>query len=173
MKKTWRKIKWKFEAFRTWLEAIPLNIKMICQWIPVLWGNWDWDYVFLLDVMRYKMARMSRCIAECDRGFDSQRHAKQLQACVDIIDRLRSDSYLKYEERQHEKKWGEFVVERIPRDDGLIKLDFYHVKARELGLEEQERAELRVIRNLAYRRRQKDLDVLFRIMRKRIEFWWD
>jgi hypothetical protein len=158
------------------LMNVPSNIKMICQWIPVLWNNWDWDYNFLFDILRYKMDRMSKHLAEHDVGVTAWQRAAQLKACVDIIDRIQdgSLSYTKEEQKAHEEKWGETIHESVETEDpGLFKLDMYSQKARDERLEEQERKEQLAIYELGRNRKQKDLDVLFRIMRKRVEYWWD
>lgn len=171
----WKKIWWKLENVWTFISNIPNNIAMICQWIPILWNNWDWDYSFLYEILRYKMDRMSKYLTEKDRAVNTWQYAAQLKACVDIIDRLQegSHSYTKKEQKEHEEKWGESIYELEDQGDGMHLLDIYTKKAREEGLEEQEREEQIAIYELGRARRSKDMDVLFRIMRKRIEYWWD
>jgi hypothetical protein len=171
----WRRFKWKADAVWTFVRNIPDNIKMICQWIPVLWSNWDWDYNFFLTIIQYKLRRMSKHIGEHDILVNSQRYAKQMAFCADIIDRLFKDEYTTEEEKAHEEKWGELIMDSYPAKDypGCHTLDIYRVKAREQGREEEEREETMQLHNLARARREKDLDILFRVMRKNIERWWD
>lgn len=171
----WRRFKWKVDAVWTFIRNIPDNIRMICEWIPVLWSNWDWDYNFLLITLRYKLHRMSKHISEHDHLVNSQKYAKQMACCVDIIDRLLNNEYTTEEEKLHEDKWGELIMDSYPAEDypGCHTLDIYRVKARESGEEEAERQETMQLHDLARARREKDLDILFRIMRKNIERWWD
>ena len=175
----WRRIRWKLQNLRSFLENIPNNIIMICQWIPILWNNWDWDYNFLMDVMQYKIQRMSNHIKEHDRLMNSQKYAAQMQLCADTIQRLREDNYIEHEVEEHNSKWGQLICESIPLEEEhpsfgiLYKMDLYHEKARELGLEDQEQEEMQALRELEDARRQADWDLLFSQMRENIQSWWD
>lgn len=170
----WKKIKWKLEAAWTTIRNIPANIRMICEWIPVLWNNWDWDYNFLLLILQYKLKRMSKHIKEHDNLYKSGQIAAQMQACADIIQRLLDNEYDEKEMAALDEKWGELQMDSLPCEyEGCRALDIYRPKAREMGMEDQEREESLAARQEAADRRQKDFEILFRIMNKRIEWWWD
>jgi len=83
-----RKIWWKIEKIWDAITVIPSNIRMICQWIPILWSNWDWDYVFFLKIMRYKLQRMSKHIRTEQIIGDADKVSDEMDECIQILDRL-------------------------------------------------------------------------------------
>ena len=174
-----KRLKWKVERYWREFRHIPRNIKTIIKWTPVLWNNFDYDYGYLLLMLKFKLKCMREHIVEHDIVVSAPKIGKQIRACEDIITRLKSQTYDYIEEERaaHKEKWGESVWDSIPvitEDDGLCyAMDIYTEKAREQGLEKQEREEKSALYRLGEERRQKDLDDLFRIMRDNIESWWD
>lgn len=152
----------------TFIRNIPSNLKMIAQWIPVLWNNWDWDHMFLMEVLKYKLLRMQKYMKKHAYVAAADQLAAQMKACTDIIDRLEKNRYTEKEIADHDEKYGPLSME--PDENGVI---LWRPKARELGLEEEEAERRFEIYLLGEKRREKDLEILFRIMQKRMEYWWD
>lgn len=169
-----RHIRWKVEAARTFTSNVPANMKMICEWVPVLWDNWDWDYNFLLKIMQYKMQRMANHIREHNILVRSEEIADELQECCDIITRLQAQEYTPFEEGVMEAEYGKHCMDSLPCEhEGCRQLDIYFDKAREEGREEEADAVYTNIRNLAMAREQRDYHRLFTLMRDKIQGWWD
>lgn len=40
------------------------KIKKVIEWLPLIWRDEDWDFCYLLYLMRYKLQRMSKCIGD-------------------------------------------------------------------------------------------------------------
>ena len=40
------------------------KIHKICEYMPVLWKDEDWDFDYLLELIEFKAKRMSKCIKE-------------------------------------------------------------------------------------------------------------
>jgi len=169
-----RRIYWKLDRLRTTIRNIPNNIKMICQWIPVLWNNWDWDYNFLLDIMKFKLQRMSNHMIKHNIILDAEKISNQMNECISCIERIQKGEYTVVEDEEHEKKWGKILYELIPCDHKDCKqLDIYSALAREQRKEEEERQESADIRALAEKRLEADYDLLFDTIRKNFRSWWD
>jgi hypothetical protein len=170
----WERTRWKIEAIWIFIRNVPSNIVTICQWIPILWNNWDWDYNYFLTIVQYKIRRMSKHIKEHGHFVNSDEVCAQMDECVEIIDRFFKADYVKEETAAHKEKWGETIYECIPCEtEGHFRLDIYSAKARELELEEQERKEILAIYNLNDKRSEEDLDRLFELMRDKLQYWWD
>ena len=118
------KLKWKLKEVWTPIKNIPANIKMICQWIPILWNNWDWDYHFLLVLMQYKLKRMSKYVKKHNRLVKTDEICIQMNECVEILDRLaNSHDYTEAETKAHEEKWGPTIMECLsftPKETKLL-----------------------------------------------------
>lgn len=164
MLKLWKKI-------RTTLKKI---IKTI-SWFPVIWHDTDWDYSSIFYLLDFKLDKM-------EKAFRSQQSvsvyapiaAKQMKYARFLIDRIMKDDYCKKEYETHEQKWGKLIHNTIPIEGSTnVKVDFYRTKARATGQEKTEKAESWQIIELNEKRREEDLDRLFRHIRKYIQRWWD
>lgn len=63
------------------------GIKNLIRWFPIIWRDRDWDWVFLAEMMEYKLRRMSENLNKNVRGED----ARQCLLCAELLKRLRAD----------------------------------------------------------------------------------
>lgn len=115
-------------------------------------------------ILKYKLHRTSKHLREHNFIANAQKYAKQIEICEYLIDRLINDEYAELERKKHEEKWGKLLF------DGR---GIHREKAFSEKEECQERDESIAISTLERQRRDRDLDALFSIMRKRIQYWWD
>lgn len=71
---------------------IVCGFRNIFRWIPVIWFDRDWDYSDLLEVMEFKLKRMSKCL-ENGHLLNSPRYARQTQIAALLCKRIREDDY--------------------------------------------------------------------------------
>ena len=36
------------------------NIHNLIYWFPIIWNDYDWDYIFMLKIMRHKLNSMQK-----------------------------------------------------------------------------------------------------------------
>ena len=153
------------------------RIIRICEWIPVLWNNYDWDYAYLLVVIDFKLARMQKAIREgscIQESIDEK--VGQIQECRDLIKQIQDENFVKEEEALHEAKWGELKINRSPAEEGkpYVRLNFYYDKtANDQELTDKASEESMEIHTLEDQRRQAAYDKLFALIGKNIRGWWD
>lgn len=154
------------------LETIRMYWEAVCRvlaWIPVIWRDRDFDYVFLYKILRYKLSRMEKA---CSIAVDDHT-AKELWLAQALLKRLEKDNYTELEERDHERRWGMLDIKFTETCNPHVNLgEFYYSKA--TTPEENERAnkEASEIGRRADARRENDLDYLFKLMRECVQRWW-
>jgi len=75
------------------LRKIPGKIRKIIAWLPLLWEDEDWDYSFLLKIMRFKIARMGECINGNEIIADHTKvYLETVKAC-DMLDTFLEKTY--------------------------------------------------------------------------------
>ena len=154
-------------------------LRKLYAWSPILWNDFDWDYSYLLKILEFKLHRMADTIESNGIIVASDRVAKQIRYATFLIERIQEENYCKEEYAAHEEKWGEGVMNFVdlPKDDPhygtCSEMNMYTIKSKQQGLEDQEKKEHMVIYERARDTRQKDLDRLFRHMRRYLERWWD
>lgn len=169
-----RRIKWKFEPIYWGIRNFPSNLVKLLQWIPIIWRDRDWDYIFLLKIMRFKMKRMHEHFEKYGQLVVTSQMVHQLQFCEKKIDEILEDNFIKAEMDAHTEKWGELNTDWYDTETpGLSRLDLYRPGAREKGLEDQEREESQELYHLEETRREKAVELLFAVMRRNLRRWWD
>lgn len=71
---------------------IPHGISNIIRWIPIIWSDYHWDWVFLARIMEYKFRKMAN-ILQNGNHVDCEKDAAQCLECADILKRLIDDNY--------------------------------------------------------------------------------
>lgn len=71
-------------------------IKRLFHWIPVLWEQEEWDYVYIYDLLEVKLKELRKCIAEDDTHADIETSQRQINICLRYLDRYRNpEKYVK------------------------------------------------------------------------------
>lgn len=70
------------------------GIKNLIRWIPIIWDDEDWDWVYLSLIMEAKMIWMAKHFKDHNIVTDSENMSKELLICVEAMKRMR-DSNLK------------------------------------------------------------------------------
>lgn len=155
---------------RLWYRA-----RNVLRWLPVIWGDRDWDYVYLYEVMRHKLVRMESFIRREGHSMDRDETAGEIAHAIALLDRLIANEYLEEALAPFDTKWGEgtMVWESIEGSPACRYKGQHFANAS--TDEEQEQA------NLEFRERCKESDEaerldreeLFSFIAKNIRGWWD
>ncbi|MEI8388802.1 MAG: hypothetical protein WCG23_02845 [bacterium] len=81
-------------------------------WIPVLWRDEDWDFEYLLEIVRFKLNRMSKNIDKYSYHLHKDRDVKKIKEVLSHIDHYKNI----------EKYAGDYVTEEetnLPIQDWL------------------------------------------------------
>ena len=147
--------------------------KRLIAWIPILWKDRDWDHTYFYTIMDFKLSRMEK---ESDTSIMAHINVgKQIRYARFLIARILKDEYDSEHYRQLEAKWGPLQMDFHEDPDSQGKwgtIDMYWPKARAAGKDDEVSELSRKIDSDADAIRQKDLDRLFRHMRKYVERWW-
>lgn len=140
----------------------------------LLWIDFDFDWIYLLKIMKLKMTRMASAM---DNGMtvSSPRHAKELRHAVAVIDRIIADDYDKLGYEKLEEKYGKTNWQFLPiENSNFSELLIEREKAKKGTPEyDEEYKETKKIMVNAERQRKADIKYLFEYITKHIEGWWD
>ena len=163
------------EIWHTLVGQWVTKITRVVQWIPVVWENCDWDYMYLMDMIEYKLKRMQK---EIRGGMSVDEHKDErcgeIQEVLDLIEKIRENDWVTEEYKAPEEKYGSLKMKTFPAEKGCSRLEFYYSKT-DLGsdINEQARKESSEIHRLAEEKEQEAYDKLFALMAKNIQKWWD
>lgn len=103
----WEDVVYPFKRFGRFLVKLK-------EYIPVLWDDFEFDYIYLLKIMRLKMKRMSEHMDEHGITVSSPRKARELRICTILIDRIIADDYIALQSRKLDEEYGELEFNSEP-----------------------------------------------------------
>jgi len=164
-----------FYKIKQWPRQIRYGIKNLIVWFPVIWKDRNWDHWFIYKILRTKLHLTEQLIRNYGHHVKHIEDADKIKKCVILLDRLIEDDYHENVYKDHYKKWGESEmvftdVEDHP-DYSEMNIKYPNVKTEED--EKLERKQFKLIMNKPQEMKDQDLDLLFKIMRKHIQSWWD
>jgi hypothetical protein len=162
-----------------------LRIIKIAQWIPILWNDYDWDYGYFLDILKFKLKRMQKALAN-GHAVDEHNSAKasEIQEVLDLLDQIKENEFCKQEWAIHELKYGELQHNLgDPTSSGARAMNLFYDKTFAIestdtpdGLESMNdlaRTEAMNIHTMEEAKLQAAYDKMFLLIAKHIRGWWD
>lgn len=157
-----------------WFYNLKNGIRNLVSWVPVIWGDHDFDYHYLLRIMHHKISMMEKFFNSDDTHIlDADEVAKDLKVCRILLKRIIDDEYILNATEPLDKKWGDLKIWSEPTDNP----NFTSVEVGRPHLSEKNQ----VIAKKAQRRanehsenmKQQDLEFFVKIFRKKLFGWWD
>ena len=80
------------------IRNLPDNIANVFGWTKVLWNNWDWDELFLIDVIEYKLKKTKRYLERdtvlCeDTTNTAKEYIDQINICLGACKQILNNEY--------------------------------------------------------------------------------
>jgi len=137
------------EWWRYYLR-IPQNtyefVKRIIDYAPILWNDRDWDYSFLLRLLKFKLSRMETvCGSPKSHAADWEQIKVELATAQLLISKIEDD----------------------PDDEWSLHWDQYHLSRC------KDKCECDTARLLSEQRRIRNWHALWKYLDKHMPRWWD
>jgi hypothetical protein len=100
-------LKWRFE-WRYIPKNIVHGIKNMWKWTPIIWKDRNWDSDFLLEIVKFKISKMSKSHGKLMPYVGFERNVEVMNTVVKLINKVQNEEYLHEYYDYHERKF-EFV----------------------------------------------------------------
>lgn len=140
------------------------KLKRSLSAFKLAWNNYDWDYYYLLELMRWKLRRMEPEIRH-GLAVDGDKRADKIKLCVLLLDRLIEDNYISNRYAKYLEDWFD-SRRKCTLENGRIGFEIPRKKGQQKAVMEYER-------KLTDNRRQQDWDLLFKILHRNLQTFWD
>ena len=164
---------WYFKAM-DYIYRFFFRLKTIFSYVKLAWNDHDYDWVYLMLVLQYKLKRMRVHFVKHNIVERAQEYGVQIKDLEDTIERILDGNYCAQEYASHYAKWGKITFDRESIMGGKltrIKLRMSNVKTEED--ENNEREEHFKIMEEYEKQKTNDIKKLFDTMRDNIQNWWD
>lgn len=153
---------------------IPYGTKNLIRWFPTIWNDRNYDQYFIYVILQKKLQLSEKCLRNGHHMY-AEKTADEVKLCSLILDRLIKDEYDLHAFKRHDEKWGEanFNFKEIKDKPGYSSLHITHEKVKTEKDKEEEQKDFKRSYENEQKLKEQDLDLLFKLMRKHIQGWWD
>lgn len=148
-------------------------IKRSLQYAWVLRDDRDWDYQFILDLLKYKISRHRKLVVKNYIVASSPVQYAEMLHVEKLIEKYQDNEFCKEDFDAHDKKWGKMSMEFEDDSNGKSKLNFNRPNAQTEEEKEQESREYMNILEKSELEKQKCWDDIFDSMKAYMEGWWE
>lgn len=149
-------------------------LERIWAYIPILWHDRDWDYAFILRLLKFKLERTRKRIVANDFISEAKQVGEEIQHAEMLIERYLEDDYCREEMKAHEDKWGKLKMEFVDNPNGAGRIvKFTTEKALTLEETKQAEKERHAIYKEQDRRQQQDWKDLWDHLKAKMQRFWD
>lgn len=140
----------------------------IIKWFPVIWRDRDWDHNYLMLMIEKKLDSMSKLHDRYSRRENTEEIVRQLKLASKLAGKIASEDYVNeaFGDKLNLRDKNEMVFIPLDVGSGMSKLEF-------TGLTDDERKELLRLHNLEDELLERDIEILFDLMKNNLRNWWD
>ena len=170
------KLHWRIRYF---LEGV----KNIIRWIPTLYHDRDWDQWHIYNVLQKKIEFQRKELINANRHTDINRDNRDMTIVLNLIERVKEDyygtEYLDYSESKFRFEPIEGDDEYCTMEQDVISENYdeyikkYPSSVRKVLKEKPDLDKKDLCFWVARHNEERAHDLLHRILKERIRYWWD
>lgn len=154
-------------------KNLKYGIINLIKWFPIIWKDRDWDYGFILDILKFKLTNVENMFRYYGNHVDSKRDADNVHKALLYLDRMINYDHHDNVFKHHDKKWGRIKMEFKDLDDGRSLLDITRPNAKTEEDKIRENKEYRKFLEVVEKQEVQDYKMFFDHLKKYIKTWWD
>jgi hypothetical protein len=160
------------------------RIYNLYRWFPIIWNDQDWDDHYIFEILKFKLKNQAEYIGYHDRHMSAKRDAEIMMLCVSLLDKVQTEyyntEYLDYEE----SKFNFIPIEGT--DTSEIKINHisdnlndyfnkYPLVYKEVVCQHihNNPDKHRIAMYMSRVNHDRARKLLFKLMERNIERWWD
>lgn len=187
LEKIFYKIKWwiKLDAKYTHKHLIQ-GVKNLWRWFPTIWKDRDWDDHFIWVILEKKLIHQAKYIGSRGIHLDANRDAQRMMTCVRLIQRVRDEDYHMEYMDYHKSEYHfdevpdrpdvkQLRIEELSEnyDDYFKKYPLVYKKIVNHLTENQKKSKSLIAIRMGWENHHRARKVLFKLLERHIESWWD
>ena len=175
-KSLWRKLP-------VWLKTFLTGCNNLIKWTPTIWKQRDWDHSFILDILEKKIEFQRKELVSSNRHTRIETDNRDMTIVLNLIERVREEYYgVEYLDYRETKFRFEDVEDRpdskslhldILWEDDDKYLSKYPLTVRKVLKDKPDLDKSNLCFWVASYNHESANNLLFKILRERMSWWWD
>ena len=166
---------WYFIGKYTHLNFIQ-GIKNLFKWFKIVWNDRDFDYVFILYILKFKLENIAKNIEKYSRHVGNERDVQRIKLCIRLLDKI-GDGY--YESEYQNYCNSDFnirgdlsfqLLEKFNKNNLKTYLNKYPNQYRRIDKTNDDVLNALILGRL---RHEKAKRLLFELLNRHVEEWWN
>lgn len=171
---------------KIWFKDLKQGFINLKRWFPIIWKDRDWDDDYIFVLLEEKLKNQAKYIATNGRHLDANRDSQRMMTCVRLIQRVRYEYYHMEYSEYHESAYHWDDVPERPNNKQLRveelweNYDAYFKKyprvykqiVNDLS-QDQRKSKTAIAIRMAWENHHRARKVLFKLLERHIESWWD
>ena len=149
--------------------------KRLKKYSKFLQKNYDWDYIYIIDLLRYKIKRVRKYIRKHDiiERQSLDKIVSQMTETEKLLERIISNDYIADIEKEFVQKFGGKIRLKTKfKKNHVLKIEHDYSEINENQIEEAKK-EFEQILEKEFELRKADLKKAFELITENIWGWWD
>ena len=172
----WRNLHWRIRYFIG-------GCKNIIRWIPTLYKDKDWDDWYIFTILQKKIEFQRKEIIYANRHTQVDRDNRDMTIVLNLIERVKEEHY---GTEYHNYEESKFRFEPVEGREDLSSLEIdvlserydeflkkYPSSVRKVLKEKPDLNKKDLCYYVSKHNERKSHDLLFRILKERMRWWWD
>ena len=89
----WRLYRWCRWKLPYQHKYIKYGIQNLYKWFWIIWKDRDWDHHYIFQVLKFKLEKQAKHLADVGYHNEAQRDAELMMTCVRLINKLQNEEY--------------------------------------------------------------------------------
>lgn len=148
--------------------------KKMREYRKFLKDDYDWDWQYIIRMLRYKLERTRKCILDNDIIADAKKVGREIDEVAKLLKRVEEDRYFEELRRPFFKKYGhpKMISGKPIKGGRAVPVTIAYSKETSRNRNQITKESLRLSK-LEDQLRRQDLKRAFDLMLKHIWGWWD
>jgi hypothetical protein len=160
------------------------KVKNMIRWFPIIWKDEDWDSHFIFEILKFKLKNQAKYIGDRDFHTRAKRDAEIMNLCVRLMEKVQEEyyhmEYLDYEESEIEfipiSDSESFEIKTNHISDTLNDyFNKYPLVYKEVVCQHIHKNpdKYRIAMYMSQTNHERARKLLFKVMERNIERWWN
>lgn len=183
--------KWLWDNIGWQIRNIYRSIKNLIRWFPVICKDRDWDQHFIWEILKTKLKHQSQYIGDRDFHTRAKYDSERMLWCVRLINKIQEETYSSEYMDYHKSNYNWLDIEDKPDykqleikeisnnfNDYFLKhpLEYKRVinnPSTQIWPIKDVNESNRIAMNISYNRERRAKKILFTLLERHIDFWWE
>ena len=163
------------------------NIKNVIRWFPTIWKDRDWDDYYIWILLEKKLTHQAKYIGDRGIHLDAKRDAERMMTCIRLIEKVREEYYCMEYMDYHKSvyHWDDVPdrddVKQLRIEELSESFDSYFkkyplvykqvIKIDRVASRKNDKSYIAM--NVSRENHKRAKSLLFKMLDRYIETWWD